>query len=149
MLRLLVLHGPNLNLLGEREPEIYGSLALKEINTRIRAAARERGVRVEIFQSNHEGELIDKLHRARRRVAGVIMNPGGLAHTSVALADAVRAVGLPVIEVHLSHVFAREEYRHRLVVAPACRGLVSGLGWRGYLMALDELIGMISSETDR
>ena len=141
--RVLVLHGPNLNLLGEREPEVYGRFTLRQINARIREAARKSGCLVEIAQSNHEGELIDRLHRARRRVVGIVINPGALAHTSLALADAIRATALPAVEVHLSNIFAREEIRRRLLVAPACRAIISGLGWRGYVVALHELLSLI------
>jgi 3-dehydroquinate dehydratase-2 len=137
--RVLVLHGPNLNLLGEREPEIYGHLTLGEVDARIKEEARALGVTVETKQSNHEGALIDALHAARGRVAGAVVNPGAFAHTSLALADAIRSVPFPVIEVHLSNVFARGEERHRLVTGGACRAVVSGLGWRGYVAALRAL----------
>lgn len=143
--RFLVLHGPNLNLLGEREPEIYGSLTLDEVNARVREAARRLSISVDIRQSNHEGELIDILHATRRKVDGIVLNPGAYAHTSLALADAVRSVSLPAIEVHLSNVFAREGYRRELAVAPACHAVVMGLGWRGYVVGLQALLALMES----
>lgn len=143
--RFLVLHGPNLNLLGEREPEIYGTLTLREVNANIREAARRLSVAVDIEQSNHEGELIDIIHAARRKVDGLVLNPGAYAHTSLALADAIRSVSLPAIEVHLSNVLAREGYRRELAVAPACHAVVMGLGWKGYVVGLQALLGLMES----
>ncbi|MGD2157708.1 MAG: type II 3-dehydroquinate dehydratase [Anaerolineales bacterium] len=136
---VLVLHGPNLNLLGTREPEVYGSLSLKEIDQRLVEAGDALGVGVSTFQSNHEGALIDALHEARERHQGVIFNPGGYTHTSVALRDAVTAIGLPVVEVHLSNVHAREEFRRRSLISPVCLGVITGFGWRSYGLALQVL----------
>lgn len=136
---LLVMHGPNLNLLGTREPEVYGSLSLKEIDQRLIAAGEALGVRVSTFQSNREGTLIDALHEARERHQGVIFNPGGYTHTSVALRDAITAIGLPVVEVHLSNVHAREEFRRRSLISPVCLGVIAGFGWRSYWLALQAL----------
>jgi 3-dehydroquinate dehydratase-2 len=136
MIQVLVLHGPNLNLLGTREPEIYGSLTLAEIDQRLDEAGKALGMQVRTVQSNHEGALIDALHEARRWAAGVIFNPGGYTHTSVALRDAVSAIGIPVIEVHLSNVEAREEFRHKSLIAGACRGKITGFGWHSYQLAL-------------
>ena len=145
-MNILILHGPNLNLLGTREPEVYGSLTLEEINARLEEYARQRGVTLRIIQSNHEGELIDALHRARGQVQGVVINPGGYTHTSVALRDAIAAVGLPTIEVHLSNIAAREPFRHRSLIAPVCVGQISGLGWLGYRLALEALIERIGKD---
>ena len=144
MTKILVLHGPNLNLLGEREPEVYGSLTLDEINQRLAETGRELDIEVRCYQSNNEGELIDALHAARRSVQGVIFNPGGYTHTSIALRDAITAINLPVVEVHLSNIHAREEFRRHSVIAPACVGTIAGFGWRSYWLALLALKGMLS-----
>jgi len=143
---VLVLHGPNLNLLGTREIKIYGEMPLAEIDQRLREAGVELGLEVRSAQSNHEGELIDALHEARRWAKGVVFNPGGYTHTSVALRDAVVAIRLPVIEVHLSNVYAREEFRHVSLIAPVCAGKIAGFGWRSYLLGLHALAGMLSGE---
>jgi 3-dehydroquinate dehydratase-2 len=139
-MRLLVLHGPNLNLLGEREPAVYGSTTLAEIDARLARRARALGAQAESFQSNHEGALIDRLQRARREVAGAIVNPGGLTHTSVALRDAVAGLSLPVIEVHLSNVHQREPFRRHSYLADVVVARISGLGARGYELALEALV---------
>lgn len=144
MKSILLLHGPNLNLLGTREPEVYGRLTLEDINTRIQAAGQEVGLEVRCLQSNHEGALIDALHEARNWASGVLFNPGGYTHTSVALRDAIAAIGIPVVEVHLSNVYAREEFRHTSLISPVCKGKISGFGWHSYwlgLMALKEILG--------
>jgi 3-dehydroquinate dehydratase-2 len=135
---VLVLNGPNLNLLGTREPEIYGADTLDDIAGRLEDRAQELGLRIDLRQSNHEGHLIDWLHEAQARgVKGVILNPGGLTHTSVALHDAVKGITTPVVEVHLSNPHAREPFRHKSFVSPIARGTIAGFGATGYMLALD------------
>lgn len=135
-MRLLVIHGPNLNLLGTRSPEIYGPQTLEEIDAALRETAHQLGVTLETRQFNSEGAIIDALHAARENADGVILNPGAYAHYSYAIADAVAAVALPVVEVHLSNVYAREAFRRTSVVAPACTGSIAGFGMQSYLLAL-------------
>ena len=134
---VLVLHGPNLNLLGTREPEIYGHTTLADIDAGLAERAAELGAQIETFQSNHEGALIDRIQAARGQAVAIVINPGGYTHTSVALRDALAAVTLPVIEVHLSNVAAREEFRHRSLIAPIALGQIAGLGAIGYRLALE------------
>lgn len=139
---ILILNGPNLDLLGVREPAVYGSMTLAQLEEMIRVEASALGVAVEFFQSNHEGALIDHLHEARGRVRGVLLNPAGWSHTSVALRDAVAAMDAPVVEVHLTNIMAREPFRRRDLIAPVCRGVVMGLGPAGYPAALRALIAL-------
>jgi 3-dehydroquinate dehydratase-2 len=141
---VLILHGPNLNLLGEREPGIYGSLSLAEIDRRLDEAGGAMGLEVRSRQSNSEGGLIDALQDARTWAKGVVFNPGGYTHTSVALRDAVAAIHLPVVEVHLSNVHAREEFRRRSMIAPVCTGQIAGFGWRSYLLGLYALAALLA-----
>src|SRR3989442_11652891 len=144
MHRILVLHGPNLNALGTREPRTYGHDSLDDINRRLEALGGELGVEIECQQSNHEGVLIDALHRARGRSQGVLLNPGGLTHTSVALRDAVLAAGIPVVEVHLSNPNAREPFRHPSLVSGAALGVVQGFGVDSYLLGLRALVAHLA-----
>jgi 3-dehydroquinate dehydratase II len=138
--RLVVANGPNLNLLGTREPRIYGTATLADIQAMVDARAADLDWSVSFFQTNHEGELIDRLQREGPGSIGVILNPAGLTHTSVALADCLRALEpVPVVEVHLSNLFAREEFRHRSVTAGAAVGIISGFGGRGYILAMEYL----------
>lgn len=139
--RILLLQGPNLNLLGTREPEVYGDLTLEGIHALVREHAARRRLELETFQSNHEGALIDRLQAARDEVDGVVFNAGAFTHTSLALRDAISSVGLPVVEVHLSNVYAREAFRHHSMLAPVCVGVIAGFGWRGYLLGIDALLG--------
>ncbi len=141
--RVLVLHGPNLNLLGQREPEIYGHTTLADIDAKLTALGRELGVEVETFQSNHEGELVSKIQEARGRCAALIINAGAYTHTSVALLDALLAVGLPVVEVHLSNLYKREAFRHHSYIARAAVGQICGFGADSYLLGLRAVVGLI------
>ncbi|MEP7198563.1 MAG: type II 3-dehydroquinate dehydratase, partial [Chloroflexota bacterium] len=136
-MRFLVLHGPNLNLLGTREPHLYGTLTLDEINRRLQEWAAAHEVELKILQSNHEGALIDAIQDAAAWANGIVINGAGFTHTSVVLRDAITAVHLPTIEVHLSNIHAREKFRHVSLTAPVCRGQICGLGWIGYRLALE------------
>ena len=142
-LRILVMHGPNLNTLGKREPAIYGNVTLDEITARLSERANALGCEIATFQSNHEGALIDFIQAEAPTADGIVINPAGLTTTSVSLRDALSATGLPIVEVHLSNIYAREAFRHPSLIAPICRGQVCGLGWRGYLAALDALAPLL------
>ena len=143
MTSILVLHGPNLNLTGVREPEVYGITTLAEIDAALQRAAEERGVDVHCLQSNHEGALVAALHESRHWADGVLINPGAFTHYSYALRDAVASIGLPAVEVHMSLPAARESFRHASVVAPVCRGQVAGFGWQSYLLGLEGLLRLL------
>jgi 3-dehydroquinate dehydratase-2 len=143
-MKILVLHGPNLNLFGRREPHIYGTTTLAEINTRIDALAQELGITVEKIQSNHEGALIDFLHQHIDSAQGALLNPAGLTQHGVSLHDAIKAMPFPVIEVHMSNIAAREPWRSHSIISPAVRGTVQGLGPQSYLAALRALVEIVS-----
>lgn len=147
MSKLLLINGPNLNLLGFREPGIYGQTTLKDIEDQMNKFAGEHGLELSCFQSNHEGSIIDAIHEARNKFAGIILNPGAFTHYSYAIRDAIASVDIPVIEVHISNVHKREEFRHKSVIAPVCEGQIVGLGVTGYklaIIAFMELFGSIS-----
>ena len=143
MIPVLVLHGPNLNLLGRREPDVYGRLDLAEIDRRVVDTGKQMGLDVRTFQSNHEGVLIDHLHEAQDWAKGVVFNPAGYTHTSVALRDAVSAINIPVVEIHLSNTQARDAFRHTSLIAPVCVGSIAGFGWRSYILGLRALAGIL------
>jgi 3-dehydroquinate dehydratase-2 len=145
-LRVLVVHGPNLNLLGTREPEVYGSTTLGEIDNDLAGLAKELDCEVECYQSNHEGLILDRIQEARGVVDGILINPAGLTHSSVSLRDALAAVDLPVVEVHLSNVFAREEFRHHSYVSGVAVGVISGFGPDSYRLGLEALVQYLSNQ---
>jgi 3-dehydroquinate dehydratase-2 len=138
MQKILVIHGPNLNLLGKRKPEVYGNMNLENINEEIKIFAKNNKIDIEIIQSNEEGEIVDAIQKAQNYL-GIVINPGGYTHTSVAIRDAIEAVETPTVEVHLSNIYAREDFRHISMSAPVCEGQISGLGWMGYILALEYL----------
>ena len=142
-MKILVLHGPNLNLFGRREPHIYGTMTLAEINDKLQALARELKVELEILQSNHEGELVDFLHKNMDSAAGGIVNPAGLTQHGVSLHDAIKAMPFPMAEVHMSNIAAREEWRHHSIISSAVKATVEGLGWRSYTAALRALVEIV------
>lgn len=143
MSKILVLHGPNLNLLGTREPEIYGKETLEGINEQLKRVAQQSGVELRSFQSNSEGAMVDAIHDARNWASAILMNPGAYSHYSFAIRDALASVKLPTVEVHLSNIHAREDFRHNLILAPVCVGFICGLGWRGYVFGLQGLIALL------
>ena len=137
MKKVLIINGPNLNLLGTREPEIYGKTTLKDIEMQLKNKAEKLNIEIECFQSNHEGEIVDKIHSAKNNFDAIIINPAAYTHTSVAIRDAFASVDIPTIEVHISNVYSREEFRHNSLIAPVVVGQIAGLGIQGYLLALE------------
>ncbi len=146
MLRVLVLNGPNLNTLGTREPSVYGTMTLTNIQEELEARGKELNATITCYQSNYEGGIIDTIQEHTETVDGIIINPGAFTHYSFAIRDALAAVKVPAIEVHLSNIYAREEFRHTSVMAAICKGHIVGLGWRGYLLALDALVALVREQ---
>lgn len=145
-LRILIIHGPNLNMLGKREPEIYGASTLGEIDSRLKKEASALGVKVEFFQSNSEGEIVGRIQDAMGKSDGILINPGAYTHTSVAIRDAILSTGLPVVEAHLSNIYKREEFRHKSFVSAVAVGVVSGFGTDSYFLGLRALVNYLSSQ---
>ncbi|MDD3538689.1 MAG: type II 3-dehydroquinate dehydratase [Atribacterota bacterium] len=146
MLKIGIIHGPNLNRLGERKEKCYGTLTLEEINERLEEFARQRDIQLEITQTNHEGEIVDTIQSFSRRVNGIVINPGAYTHYSFAIRDALEDCSLPIIEVHISNVFSREQFRTSSVTAPACTGQIVGFGYLGYILAIEGLQNIINKE---
>jgi 3-dehydroquinate dehydratase-2 len=144
MIKILVIHGPNLNLLGKREPEIYGSVTIESINKKLNAIAKKKKIILEIFQSNHEGEIVDKIGKAKD-CAALLINPAAYTHTSVAIRDAILATSIPAVEVHLSNIYAREDFRHASLIAPVAKGQISGFGADSYIYGLDAAINLVEN----
>ncbi|MBF0521547.1 MAG: type II 3-dehydroquinate dehydratase [Candidatus Omnitrophica bacterium] len=144
MNKILVIHGPNLNLLGQREQSVYGKTTLEEINNLLTKIAQENNVSLEIFQSNHEGEIVDKIGKVKlSNIQAILINPAAYTHTSIAIRDAVAAVDIPTVEVHLSNIYAREDFRHTSVIAPVCKGQISGFGVNSYILGLNATIQLL------
>jgi 3-dehydroquinate dehydratase-2 len=139
MKKILILNGPNINMLGKREPQIYGNISLSEIEQQIDSLAKELKITVEFFQSNHEGEIVDKIQKCLENISGIIINPAAFTHTSIAIRDALGALSIPTIEVHISNIYSREDFRHSSYIAPVALGQISGLGVDGYFLALRKL----------
>jgi len=147
MAKILVIHGPNLNLLGKREPQIYGKATLESINGKINAWGKKNNITIEIAQSNHEGEIVDIIGKTKGKYELLVINPAAYTHTSVAIRDAISAIGIPTIEVHLSNIYAREEFRHTSVIAPVCCGGIYGFGEHSYILGLEAASKIIKSDT--
>ena len=146
MRKILVIHGPNLNLLGTREPEIYGKMTLKEINANLNKYAKNKKISLKIVQTNWEGKIIDLIQKARGKFDGIIINPAAYTHYSIAIYDTILAVGIPTVEVHLSNIYKREEFRRKSVITPACVGQICGFGWRSYILAIEALIEILEKK---
>lgn len=146
MLKILVIHGPNLNILGAREPKIYGRITLKEINSKLLKLAREKKVGLEIVQSNHEGRIVDLIGKSKDKFKAILINPAAYTHTSVAIRDAISACGLPAVEVHLSNIYSREEFRHNSLIAPVAKGQISGFGENSYLLGLLAILKLLGPQ---
>ena len=143
MHKILVIHGPNLNLLGKREVDIYGDVTIEEINKDLKTLAKAKKVTLDIIQSNHEGEIVERIGKAKSRYDAILINPAAYTHTSVAIRDAISAVDIPTVEVHLSNIYAREEFRHTSLIAPVARGQVSGFGKMSYFLGLEAAIALL------
>lgn len=143
MVKILVIHGPNLNMLGFRDKKLYGCITLENLDKMIKNKGKDLGLEVETFQSNYEGDIIEKLHNAMDNCNGIIINPGAYTHYSIAIRDAIEILDIPIIEVHLTNIYRREEFRHKSVIAPVCTGQISGLGYLGYLIAIEALYEII------
>ena len=148
-MNIQIIHGPNLNLLGTREPDVYGTTTLADINARLMRRAKEFGITLRFFQSNHEGALVDKIQEVREWADGIVINPAAYTHTSVALRDAIAAVGIPTIEVHLSNTHAREAFRHHSYIAPVAVGQIQGFGWRSYELGLSGLVRWLADRNQK
>jgi len=143
-IKILVIHGPNLNLLGKREPHIYGRITLKKINSELKKLASRKNVSLKIVQSNYEGKIVEVIHKSINKFCGILINPAAYTHTSVAIRDAIASVNLPTIEVHLSNIYSREDFRHHSLISPVCRGQICGFGMNSYLLGLLALIDLLS-----
>ena len=144
MIKILIIHGPNLNLLGKREPEVYGRLTLSQINTSLKTLARKKKISLGIVQSNHEGRIVDCIQKAHTRYQAILINPAAYTHTSVAIRDAVAACGIPVVEVHLSNIYTRETFRHQSLISPVAKGSILGFGPKSYLLGLEALADLLT-----
>ncbi|MFA4983930.1 MAG: type II 3-dehydroquinate dehydratase [Candidatus Omnitrophota bacterium] len=144
-IRILVIHGPNLNLLGQREPDVYGNITLSEINRRLKKTAEKLNLNITVMQSNHEGKIVDAIASAKRRFQGILINPAAYTHTSVAIRDAISASALPAIEVHLSNIYSREEFRRHSLISPVAKGTIMGFGPKSYLLGLEALASLIEA----
>ena len=143
MKKILVIHGPNLNLLGQREPAIYGKVTLKQINTELKKVAKKRKVSLTIKQSNHEGEIVDLIGKAKKKYDGLLINPAAYTHTSVAIRDAIAACGILTVEVHLSNIYLREEFRQKSLISPVVKGTIMGFGYKSYILGIEALVDLM------